>query len=130
MHCLKFYINVGEVVPGGNLAPVLAPYNFDLLNFSKEVNEKSQRIYIKGLPISMKVLVYNNKKYNIVFGFCSFKFFVDFLLNNILNVVSLLDFYNLVLLYNYIYNNIYETKQLASILFSNLLSFNKKIKIL
>lgn len=131
MYKLKFYINVGEVSSGGLLAPMLAPYGFELNLISKDLNEKSQKLFVKGLPVKVDFYIFSNKKYKIDFGFCSFNFLLHCFLNKKTNNLDYLDFYNLLIIYKYNYqkaNNL-KLQKLLLILLGNLKSFNEKIKI-
>jgi hypothetical protein len=126
MYRLKFIINSGEATPGGVLAPVLAPFGLDLLQISKELNEKTLNVFIKGVPVSVKIFIYDNKQYKILVG----KPFLKFYLSSILEVgstITMLNFYNLVILYSLHYNKNY--KRTAAIFFGSLRSFSFKIKI-
>jgi len=51
----RFLLAAGEVVPGGSLAPPLAPFGLELPRLVREINDRSLARYVRGTPVVVRL---------------------------------------------------------------------------
>lgn len=53
----RFLLSAGEVVPGGSLAPPLAPFGLELPRLVREINDRSLARYVRGTPVVVRLAI-------------------------------------------------------------------------
>jgi hypothetical protein len=126
MHNLKFILYSGEVVPGGSLAPVLAPFSLDLPKLSRELNDKTLSRFPKGFPVIVRLVIREGQGYEVRLCRPPVRFYLSFFRHGSGQLASI-DLFNLVRLFSL------ESKrtlvQVSSMIFGNLSSFSSTLKI-
>nr|QEM01880.1 50S ribosomal protein L11 [Nephromyces sp. ex Molgula occidentalis] len=61
---LNLHLEAASVIPNSNLGSILGPYGINIVSFCKDFNNKTQ-VY-KGFIISVKLLIYSDKTYNLI----------------------------------------------------------------
>jgi len=61
----KMVVGAGEAKPGPPVGPVLAQFQLNIAQLCRELNEQTLKIFNQGVPLSIKVDIFDDKSYRI-----------------------------------------------------------------
>ena len=126
---LKMVLLVGEAKNNSVIGPLLGQHQINIMSFCNEFNNKSQQIYVSGVPLRIKVKLKKDRTYEILFNSPELLFFLDqILISKVGNVknFSITEFYDVVKIFSFfLKKDLYSTLYL---ILGYLTSSSKKYK--